>query len=125
MMYHVDHVVRHNLGMYEMLYAIVLTIILYSVKNVRPFDGFHPALMLLLYSPARFMFDYLREQPIHGGDRRYFGLTPGQYFAVGMVLLAVVLIVRGVHRRRAGTEGPGLPPTPAKAHGGKPRKAKR
>ena len=128
MMYHGDKIVRHNLGMYEMLYAVLLTIILYSVKNVRPFDGFHPALMLLLYSPARFLFDYLREQPVHGGDRRYFGLTPGQYFAVGMVLLAVVLIVRGVRRRRAGTEGPALPPSPVKAkahHGAKPRKAKR
>jgi phosphatidylglycerol:prolipoprotein diacylglycerol transferase len=88
--------VIHNLGLYEMLLAVVLTIILYSVKNIRPFDGFHPALMLLLYSPARFFFDTLRVE-----DRTYWGLTPGQYFAVGMVLLAIYLIVRGLQRRRA------------------------
>lgn len=110
MMHHHDHIVRHNLGLYEMLLAVLLTIILYSLKNVRPFDGFHPALMLLLYSPARFFFDTLRETPIHGGDKRYFGLTPGQYFAVGMVLLAFVLIVRGLRKRRLESAAAAAPP---------------
>ena len=91
-----DGIVRHDLGFYEMLYAIALTLILYSLKNVRPFDGFHPALMLILYSPVRFLFDYLRV-----GDKTYLGLTPGQFAAIGMVLLAVVLIVRGVRAKRA------------------------
>jgi len=109
MVYHHDKLVRHNLGLYELLLAVVLTIILYSLKNVRPFDGFHPALMLLLYSPARFLFDYLRETPLRGGDKRYLGLTPGQYFAVAMVLVAIVLILRGMSRKRAGPE-PALAP---------------
>jgi phosphatidylglycerol:prolipoprotein diacylglycerol transferase len=93
--------VRHNLGLYEMLFAIVLTVILYSLKNVKPFDGFHPALVLLLYSPVRFLLDYLRVE-----DKTYFGLTPGQYLAVGMVGLALFLIVRGVGERRALAEAP-------------------
>lgn len=95
---HARGVVLHNLGLYEMLWAVVLTIVLYSVKNIRPFDGFHAALMLLLYAPARFMFDVLRVD-----DATYLGLTPGQYFSAGMVLLAVVLIVRG--RRARAREG--------------------
>jgi phosphatidylglycerol:prolipoprotein diacylglycerol transferase len=123
MMHHSDKIVRHNLGMYEMLLAVVLTIVLYSLKNVRPFDGFHPALMLILYAPARFFFDSLREQPIHGGDVRYMGLTPGQYFAVAMALFALGLMVWGVRRKRAGKEGPALPP--GADGGGKTRRAKR
>lgn len=99
MVYHHDKLVRHNLGLYEMLVAVVLTLILYSLKNVRPFDGFHSALMLLLYSPVRFMLDYLREGATRGGDARYFGLTPAQFFAVGMVVLAGVLVVRGLRAR--------------------------
>jgi phosphatidylglycerol:prolipoprotein diacylglycerol transferase len=91
-----DGIIRHDLGLYEMLLAIVLTGILYALKNVRPFDGFHPALMLLLYSPVRFMLDYLRV-----GDKTYLGLTPGQYASIAMVLLAVILIVHGVKQRRA------------------------
>lgn len=91
-----DGIIRHDLGFYEMLLAAGLTLVIYSLKNVRPFDGFHPALMLLLYSPVRFMLDYLRV-----GDKTYLGLTPGQYFSVVMVLLAVALIVNGVRQRRA------------------------
>lgn len=105
-------VVRHNLGLYEMLLAIALTIILYALKNVRPFDGFHPSVMLLLYSPARFMMDYLRIR-----DMTYLGLTPGHYFSVGMVGVALVLIYRGlkVHRTPGGGPLPEQSPKPVRA----------
>jgi phosphatidylglycerol:prolipoprotein diacylglycerol transferase len=106
MMHHHDKIVRHNLGFYEMLVAIALTVILYALKNVRPFDGFHPAVMLLLYSPARFALDYLRETPAAGGDARYYGLTPGQYLSMAMLALGAYLIVKGILRRRAGTPEP-------------------
>ena len=117
MMHHHDKIVRHNLGLYEMLLAVVLTVILYSLKNVRPFDGFHPALMLLLYSPVRFAFDYLREIKKQGGDIRYLGLTPGQYLALGLFALGVLLIVQGIRRRRA--------PAPAAAEPAKRRKKRK
>ncbi len=111
-------VVRHNLGMYEMFLAVVLTAIIYALKDVRPFDGFHPALMLLLYSPVRFGLDYLRTQ-----DRTYLGLTPGQYFAVGMVGVALVLIYRGLRYHRGGAAPPAPPadrPRPRRrGHGGR------
>jgi phosphatidylglycerol---prolipoprotein diacylglyceryl transferase len=89
-----DGIIRHDLGLYEMLLAVVLTIIIYSLKKVRPFDGFYPALMLLIYSPVRFVLDYLRV-----GDKTYLGLTPGQYFSIVMMGVAVWLIVRGIRRR--------------------------
>jgi phosphatidylglycerol:prolipoprotein diacylglycerol transferase len=91
---------RHDLGFYEMLFAIFLTVVLYSLKRVRPFDGFHPALMLLLYSPVRFLLDYLRKD-----DKTYLGLTPGQYAAVGMMLLGVGLLFYGLRHRREPQRG--------------------
>lgn len=106
MLHHSDNIVRHNLGLYEMLLSILLTVVLYALKNVRPFDGFHPALMLLLYSPARFLLDYLRETPAHKGDTHYFGLNPGQYFAVGMTLVGCVIIARGIAARRTAGADP-------------------
>ena len=88
---------RHDLGLYELALTILLTIVLYSLRNVRPFRGFHPALMLLLYSPVRFMFDYLRT-----ADTHYLGLTPGQYFAVAMFAVGVGLTLYGLRLRARG-----------------------
>jgi phosphatidylglycerol:prolipoprotein diacylglycerol transferase len=39
-------VVRHNLGFYEMLWTIVITAVLYGLRNYRPFEGFHAVLRL-------------------------------------------------------------------------------
>lgn len=88
-------VVRHNLGFYEMLLAIFLSIILYAIRNVRPFAGFHTATMLILYSPARFFLDSLRI-----ADKTYYGLTPGQYFSVVMFALGFVLLLHGATGQR-------------------------
>jgi prolipoprotein diacylglyceryltransferase len=78
------------LGFYEMLFTIGLTGVLYAVRNVRPFSGFHTALMMLIYSVARFPLDFLRIK-----DATYFGLTPAQYLSIVMAVLAVAMIVRG------------------------------
>jgi phosphatidylglycerol:prolipoprotein diacylglycerol transferase len=81
---------RHNLGFYEMLVAIGITAVLYALARRRSFVGFHTALVLCLYAPARFLMDMLRT-----GDARYLGLTPAQYLCFVMLAIAAVLIVRG------------------------------
>jgi len=110
--------VLHNLGMYEAMVAVVLTVVLYAIKKIRPFDGFHPAVMLILYAPMRFFMDTLRVQ-----DKTYAGLTPGHYFAIFMVLFAGFLIVNGLRRKRldgaAGSDGAGPPVADAAASTGK------
>ena len=83
-------VVRHNLGFEEMLLTIPLTVVLYALRNVRPFLGFHTALVMLLYSSVRFPLDFLRL-----ADETYLGLTPAQYASLAMFVLAVIMIVRG------------------------------
>lgn len=81
---------RHNLGLYEALLAAGITLVLYALPERRRFVGFHTALVLLLYAPARFLLDLLRT-----GDRRYLGLTPAQYLCVVMVAIAVYLVIKG------------------------------
>ena len=95
-------VVHHNLGLYELLVAIVLTVVLYALRRLRCGPGFHCGLMLLLYSPVRFGLDWLRT-----ADRLYWGLTPGQYFAALSLLLGAGLIVRSLR-----TGEPGEPSEP-------------
>ena len=81
---------RHNLGLYEMLLAAGITLVLYALPSRRRFVGFYTALVMLMYAPARFLLDLLRT-----GDRTYLGLTAAQYLCVVMVALAVYLVVRG------------------------------
>jgi phosphatidylglycerol---prolipoprotein diacylglyceryl transferase len=103
-----DGVVRHDLGFEEMLLAVLLTVVLYALRRVRPFEGFHTALMLLLYAPVRFLLDFLR-----AADRRYLGLTPAQYFCVLMVVTGIYLVVTSFQRRSSqATMGNGPPRSP-------------
>jgi phosphatidylglycerol:prolipoprotein diacylglycerol transferase len=84
-------VVRHNLGLYEMLWTVAIAAVLYALKGYRPFKAFHISLVFLLYAPVRFYFDSLRV-----GDRTYLGYTPGQYFSVVVLVIGVWLLVRGI-----------------------------
>lgn len=84
---------RHDLGLYEFLYLIPLTAILYCLRRYSPFEDFHIVLVLMLYMPARFLLDFLRE-----ADKRYVGLTPGQYLSVIFLVLAIYLACRGLKR---------------------------
>jgi phosphatidylglycerol:prolipoprotein diacylglycerol transferase len=78
-----DHVVRHNLGLYEALCIIPLVVAFELLGRGRPRPpGFFVGMLALVYAPIRFLLDTLRWD-----DARYFGFTPGQY---GSVLLAVV-----------------------------------
>jgi phosphatidylglycerol:prolipoprotein diacylglycerol transferase len=85
---------RHDLGFYEALIAAVLTTFyLVMERFVRPRKGFYVAAIALYYGPVRFFLDYLRASDISGADPRYFGLTPGQYAAVAITVVGVLLAV--------------------------------
>jgi phosphatidylglycerol---prolipoprotein diacylglyceryl transferase len=78
-----DHVVRHNLGLYEALSIIPLVVAFQLLGRGKPRPpGFFVGLLPLVYAPIRFALDTLRVD-----DARYFGFTPAQY---GSVLLAAV-----------------------------------
>jgi phosphatidylglycerol:prolipoprotein diacylglycerol transferase len=80
---------RHDLGFYEMLWAIgVAGLFLFLARKPRV-RGFYLAALPILYAPVRFGLDFLRATDISYGDNRFFGLTPGHYAAVAFGALGV------------------------------------
>ncbi len=95
---------RHDLGLYETILALGLTLLLYlyfdRVKDLR--DGLAFAWMLILYGVARFFLDFLRATDVPKSDARYFGLTPAQYFSVLFVAFGVYSLFRIIRLPRRG-----------------------
>ena len=97
-----DHVVRHNLGLYEALGTVPLVIAFQWLgRKPRP-PGFFVGLLALAYAPMRFLLDTLRWD-----DARYFGFTPGQYGSLVLAAVGFAILYRA-SGRKAPTE-----PTPA------------
>jgi len=83
---------RHDLGLYELLYTVIVLVPAVIVLNrkTRP-PGATVAAIALLYGPARFVLDFLRNSDLPGADVRYSGLTLAQYGCI--VLTAVGLAI--------------------------------
>lgn len=85
--------IRHNLGLYEALWSMVIAAAFLLVDRRPRFDGFYIALFCILYAPMRFGFDFLRNTDLATADVRWVGLTPAQWgclvmFGVGVALFA-------------------------------------
>jgi len=92
-----DGTVRHNLGLYEAIYTVLISAVFFALRKPRRHPGYFVGWLAVVYAPVRFLFDFLREV-----DVRYFGFTPGQYGAVGLVVVGI-LIVRNGRRLTANT----------------------
>jgi phosphatidylglycerol:prolipoprotein diacylglycerol transferase len=90
-----DGIVRHNLGLEEALYTIVIAAVIARIARRGGGPGFLVGVLAILYAPFRFSLDFLRKV-----DVRYLGLTPGQYGSL-LVLLAGVILVARVRRPTA------------------------
>lgn len=85
---------RHDLGLYDAI-VIALIAIVFALLSRKPRpDGYYVALLPILYTPCRFMLDFLRAPIAEGGDIRYAGLTPGQYAAVALFIAGVAVMRR-------------------------------
>jgi phosphatidylglycerol:prolipoprotein diacylglycerol transferase len=90
---------RWDLGLLEFLVILALTLFIYFVWDWRKAaPGRLTGLVAIVYGPARFFFDFLRETDAGGGvstpDLRYFGLTAAQYFALAIFAAGVWLMLR-------------------------------
>jgi phosphatidylglycerol---prolipoprotein diacylglyceryl transferase len=90
-----DGIVRHNLGLEEALYTLLIALIFFSLgrKKTRP-AGFYTGLLCILYAPARFILDFFRIE-----DATYFRLTPGQYASV-IILVFGIWMMRSACRKQ-------------------------
>lgn len=83
-----DGVVRHNLGLEEALYTLLIAALFFALghKKTRP-AGFFVGLLSAVYAPGRFFLDYLRIE-----DARYFQLTPGQYGSILLLIFGLCVL---------------------------------
>jgi len=96
---------RIDLGLYELLFTIVLTVILFAYNRKPRPRGRIIALATLMYAPARFVLDFFRATDVPTPDRRYLALTPAQWACLATVALGIHLL-----RKRAPVSAPPAPP---------------
>jgi phosphatidylglycerol:prolipoprotein diacylglycerol transferase len=93
---------RHNMGMYELLFTLLLlfpaNLILHRRK---PPVGSYIAMNCLLYGAGRFALDFARATDRADSDPRYFGLTLGQYCSLAVFLFGVIVAVMARGNRLA------------------------
>jgi phosphatidylglycerol:prolipoprotein diacylglycerol transferase len=100
-----DGIIRHNLGLDEALYTVLIAAIFWALGRKPRAPRFYLGLLALLYAPFRFALDFLRLV-----DVRYFGLTPGQWGTFGLLAVGVYLLRAPVHTPPAPPARPEPPP---------------
>jgi phosphatidylglycerol:prolipoprotein diacylglycerol transferase len=85
---------RHDLGLYEALWTAGIAATFWALRKHPVQPGFFTALFCTLYFPARFGFDFLRNQDLAGADVRWAGLTPAQWAAIGLFAAGAALAAR-------------------------------
>jgi phosphatidylglycerol:prolipoprotein diacylglycerol transferase len=78
---------RHDLGFYEWLFTLGLNLAIFTLRRQSLAPGALLGIISVCYAPVRFAFDFLRAV-----DKRYLGLTPGQYFSVALFLVGVWIL---------------------------------
>jgi phosphatidylglycerol:prolipoprotein diacylglycerol transferase len=92
---------RHDLGLYEFLYTVVVLVPAVVVLDRRPRSpGTSVAVLALLYAPVRFLLDFLRQTDLPGADVRHRGLTVAQYGSIALAGIGIGLAMQ-IRRRAA------------------------
>lgn len=99
---------RFDLGLYEMLFAVVVAIVALVLARKSWPPGFFLGWTMLAYAPVRFALDFLRAKPGDGRvsevDPLYFGVTPGQWASFIMAAGAIYLLYRACESGSVGNE---------------------
>ncbi len=83
--------VRHDLGLYETLWAVVISAVFLVLARKPRAAGFFTMTWCLVYAPGRFTMDFLRATDLKGADVRWAGLTPAQWAMIAMFTAGIVL----------------------------------
>ncbi len=95
---------RHDLGLDDALLLAAISLVLYGLRRRGALRGSLLAVLALLYGAGRFALDFLRARDLPYVDARYLGLTPAQYFCVGLVVYGGGALL--ARRRRSGADPP-------------------
>ncbi|MFT7578981.1 MAG: phosphatidylglycerol:prolipoprotein diacylglycerol transferase [Myxococcota bacterium] len=82
---------RHNLGMYEAIWAICISAFFYLNSKKPRFKGWYLSVFILAYAPFRFAIDFLRAL-----DDRHLGLTGAQWGLIVLLGLVIWMVVIGM-----------------------------
>ncbi len=85
---------RHDLGLDELLFTIVMTAILFAYARKPRVPGRVIGLFATMYAPVRFGLDFLRARDVERPDERYFQLTPAQWACLATIAVGVWLLTR-------------------------------
>ena len=91
---------RHDLGLYEALYVFCICIVFWLLRAKPLRHSSFAMLFCLLYAPARFCFDFLRNADLKNADIRWAGLTPAQYGSILLFVSGLVLWARLKNKQR-------------------------
>jgi len=86
------HGIRHELGLYEALYMVPVAVLWFVLGRRDRVPGLFMGLFATLYAPVRFGLDFLRADDLKNSDPRYWGLTPGQYGSLILLLLGLAIL---------------------------------
>jgi phosphatidylglycerol:prolipoprotein diacylglycerol transferase len=85
---------RHDLGLDELLFTIVMTAVLFRYARKPRVPGRVIGLFAVMYAPVRFGLDFLRARDVPRPDERYAGLTPAQWACLATLGVGVWLMTR-------------------------------
>lgn len=105
----------HDLGLYEALWSLAMFGVFTAIRKIPARPGTWVLALGVSYGPTRFFMDFFRPEST---DVRYFGYTPGQYWAAVFTAAAVAFLVqrmRSTDPRIAPVEPPAAPKAPAAA----------
>ena len=97
---------RHDLGLYEALWVLLLAVLHFSLRKKRLRHSTFAMIFCFGYAPVRFGLDFLRSTDLKGSDIRFGGLTPAQYGSIIFLLCGVVLFLRRHREARYFEESP-------------------
>ena len=84
----------YDLGLLEMLYAIVMSLVIVLLWRKPQRVGTYLAVSSLLYAPVRFALDFLRATSGPTGDARYLGFTPAQWACVALFVFGLTVFFK-------------------------------
>ncbi len=97
---------RYDLGLLEMLFAVVLAMAFALTWRNRNVHGWYIVAASMAYAPVRFGLDFLRVTDPEGGDLRYALLTPAQWACIGLFVFGGGLAIRLARDSRRQIQGP-------------------
>jgi phosphatidylglycerol---prolipoprotein diacylglyceryl transferase len=87
---------RLDMALLEIFGILPLALYVFVTRKKLQPNGLHLSIIFIYYGTLRFILDFWRATDVVNADARYFSLTPGQYFAIVMVAVGVLIFRKKV-----------------------------